>query len=268
MPYTAAMQRVRYFVRRYWPEFATALVAIVAAFATYQFATSPRLQLVWSVVITLIAMFIILSLRVRERDFHFTPLDRLSDRDDWVGYGIFEYSRMDHCYRITGSDSGYLFTKALNWSDYRLRFRFKILHSCIGVIVRATNLSNLVMLQINQPGISPHFRINGVWKRWEIAETGLAFHEGLRLGEWYDCDVKCDKAAVRVRIAQARKQVCDLAWTVTPAQLNFVIKTDEEGTPTNAIPVPASFEYGMIGFRDHGAELALVKDVLLEKLGN
>src|SRR6266446_4105104 len=111
------MKSLKYALRRYFPDVLTTAVAL------------------------LLAAIAILYFRVRERDFYYESLGDRKQRGRWVGYGTFEYSRMDRCFRITNSDSGFLFTRTLSWSDYEFRFRFKILTSCLGVIIRAVNLS-------------------------------------------------------------------------------------------------------------------------------
>ena len=118
--------------------------------------------------------------------------------EDWLGEVKFEYDRVQDAFVITNSYSGFIFSKALVWSDYRFDFEFKILHASIGAIVRATNLSNLVMLQIFEDHIKAHIRINGLWLAWEPSE--LRFGERLNLNYWHRCQLDCNKGSIQIRV--------------------------------------------------------------------
>lgn len=265
------MNTLKYGLRRFLPDILTTLVAVLLAWVAFQYANNDSAVFLLTVVTTLAAALVIVYFRVRERDFYYESLTNSAQQGNWVGYGTFGYSRMDGCFRITGSDSGFLFTKTLSWSDYELRFRFKILQSCLGVIVRAVNLSNLVMLQITTAGIRPHIRINGAWRAWEIAESKLDFRQPIDTNTWQVCAIKCDKDSVRVRLTQGGTTLCDKAWKIPRGTLHFELQdhgwpgeTPCEGPKT--IPFAINLEYGTVGFRNDGTEEALVRDVLIERI--
>ena len=265
------MKRLRYFLRRYFPDILTTAAAVVVAGVAYRYTNDPRITFLSAAVITLAAAFVILYFRIKERVFYYASLTDRRQGGDWVGYGTFEYSRMDRCFRITGSDSGFLFTRTLTWSDYELRFRFKILASCLGVIVRAVNLSNLAMLQITRTGIRPHIRVNGAWHWWEAAAVGLEFTKPLDFNEWYDCTVKCDQDGVRAWIWSKKTLQCDKAWKIPRGQVNFALQDeslagDSPYEGVKSIPFSITLEYGTVGFRNDAAEEALVRDLLIEKI--
>lgn len=264
---------VVYFLKRYWLDIVTAVVAIASSYAAFRWASTSRVQLLASVTITLLATIVIILLRTRETDFHYLPLRQPSEKNNWAGYGVFEYTRMDRCFRITGSDSGFIFTRALNWSDYRVRFRFKILNKCLGVIVRAVNLSNLVMLQIGESRIRPHIRINGAWHVWEAAEVNIPIEPKLDLTFWHECLIQCDKEDVRITITRNGHIICDTVWRIPRGSVNFVlpeasIYSGGAYEPVKAIPFMINLEFGTAGFRNDADEQALVRDVLIEKLGH
>ena len=260
------MKALKYFFRRYFLDILTTIVALILVGITYHFSKDPKVSFLWRSGITLVAAFMIIYFRVKERAFYFESLHRRKHQDNWVGYGTFEYSRMDRCFRITDSDSGFLFTKTLNWSDYELRFRFKILTSCLGVIIRAVNLSNLVMLQIGQSGIRPHIWVNGLWKAWEISEVALEFKQSLDTNEWYGCKIKCDKDNIRVWIGQRSTLICDKAWKIPRGQMNFVLEKGKDGASDKVIPFSINLEYGTVGFRNDKIEEALIRDVYIQKI--
>ncbi len=262
---------VKYFMRRFWPDLLTGVVALILAYAAFRWVATPRLQLLGSVVVTLVATSVIIFLRTKDTDFYFEPLGRPAEKNNWVGYGVFQFSRLDGCFKITASDSGFILTRALNWSDYALRFRFKILTKCLGVIVRAVNLSNLAMLQIVESGIRPHIRVNGAWHAWEIEEANLGFEGKLDLNQWYDCAIKCDKDDVRIRIGRPGQMLCDRAWRIPRGSVNFKLQeskfySGEGGMVPKTIPFMINLEYGTVGFRNDADEDALVREVLIEKL--
>lgn len=218
-----------------------------------------------STVIILISLFVILYLRLRGRDFYFIPLDNPKDKDDWIGNGQFEYSRVNKSFQMTQAEPGFIYSKCLDWSDYKCEFDFKIRNTCLGVILRAVNLSNYVMIQITQEGIRPHVRINGGWKYWEAEEVGLKFSNNLSLEDWYKCQLVCDKNIINIKITHSRNKLLDREWEIPKGSITFTYKVSEEATPV-MIPFPINLEYGSAGFRESGQEKALIKNFLLEKV--
>ena len=118
-------------------------------------------------------MLVFIYSKTRERDFYFITLRKPKDKEDWIGDGKFQYERTQNAYAITNAPAGVIFSKCLLWSDCKLSFDFKILNTSLGVIVRATNLSNLIALQISETGIKPRIRINGFEQAWNPEESGL-----------------------------------------------------------------------------------------------
>jgi len=208
----------------------------------------------------------IIYFRAREKDFHFIPLWTRADREDWVGLGTFDFDRGTRSFRITNSDSGFIYSKALTWGDYSVSFRFKILSSCVGVIVRAVNLANLIMLQIGETGIRPHIRVNAGWNVTEASEAGLVFPTPLSLDRWYRAVITCDKAAIRICILDGKHLIFDRQWNIPQGMLMFVLRAQSENQPPVSMPFAITTEYGTIGFRNWGPEEALINEVLVEKI--
>ena len=65
----------------------------------------------------------------------------------------------DRALVVTGSDQGGLTKTGALWENYTLTFEAKIVNRCLGVIVRAQDLDNYYMLQINKSRIRPHRRV-------------------------------------------------------------------------------------------------------------
>jgi len=215
---------------------------------------------------------IIVYSKTSERDFYFVRLRGLRGKEDWIGDGTFQYERLHDAYSISNSDSGFIFSKCLTWSDYFLEFDFKILKSSLGVILRGTNLSNLVMLQIVENGVRPHIRVNGFWKAWEAADAKLEFKSPLNLDAWYHARLECDKSRIHILIYDKDEVlVFDRVWRIPSGQMTFSYQPPKEAglltqSIISSIPFAINLEYGTVGFRNNGEETALVRDVLIEKL--
>jgi hypothetical protein len=262
----------KYFLRKNRIEFLTFISAVVGYFLSFVLIEVPKVSFILSVAVTFFATSIIIYSKTKERDFYFISLQKDNDKEDWMGEGIFQRERIHHAYAITNSYSGFIFSKCLTWSDYSVVFEFKILKTSLGAILRATNLSNLVMLQIFDYGIKAHIRINGFWKPWEPDISGLLFEKKLNLDKWHISKVQCDKDSIHIIIFdEDLKLECDRVWKIPSGQIYFsTAPTDNMGhSPESAIssiPFPINLEYGTIGFRNDGQEKALVKNMFIEKL--
>jgi hypothetical protein len=276
-------ESTKFFARRNKVEIFTTILAVIGFGANYYFVTRPGLTFSINIAISLATMVVLIYSKTRERDFYFISLKRNKDKEDWIGDGTFQYERTHKAYTITNSDSGVIFSKSLTWNDYKLEFDFKILKTSLGVILRATNLSNLVMLQILDSGIRPHIRVNGFWQFWEPEDSRLEFQNKLNLDNWYSCLMECDKGSIRIRIFEwkertdpediykkfyERNPVFDRVWKIPTGHIEY--STEQESLMgkiiKNSVPFPINLEYGTFGFRNHGLENALVKNVLIEKI--
>jgi len=262
------MKRVKYFFKSYKTDFITAVFAALTAAATFRYAQDPRSKFWLSVIILSTSLLVIIYTRFRERDFVFSALTWRSDKESWLGYGLFELSRAQTAYVITNSEPGIIYGKCLAWSDYLFEFDFKIANVCLGIIVRAVNLANYVMLQINTDtnGIRPHIRVAGGWKWWEAKESKLELESPLSLDQWYKCQVVCDKNIITIRLFDGSKMLFDRIWEIPQGMLVFSFKKNAEDKQSVDIPFPITLEYGSVGFRNAGAEKVFVKNVLIQKL--
>lgn len=254
---------LKYSIRKNRLDIITWTGAIVGYAVAYFLEKQPRPAFVLSIAVTLAVAIITIYSKTREKDFYFLPLQSRSDKDDWLGEGTFQYNRVQKAFVITNSYSGFIFSKALAWSDYRFEFEFKIFHASIGAMIRATNLSNLVMLQIFEDHIKAHIRINGLWLAWEPAE--LRFQENLNLNHWHRCQLDCDKNSIQIRVYQGKDPVLDRLWNIPVGPLAFISESQDKQIKIS-IPFPINLEFGTVGFRNDAAENAAVKHLLLEKL--
>jgi len=151
---------------------------------------------------------------------------------------------------VTGSDEGGITKKGADWENYSFTFKAKILNGRIGVIIRARDLNNYYMLQINNKVIVPHYRISypkikntsidplkgleiEMQTGWQIFNNSVV---GLskELTDWFDVCVKVKGQTVSMYIDK-----------------NLVFHEDSF----------LQISKGKIGFRCDGAEKGLIKNV-------
>ncbi len=260
------MRRFLFLLRDYKYDLISGIFAAILYFLTFLYSSNSRLILAWSLVITVVLFFVIIFLRTRDKNFYFIALDSKDDKDDWIGRGPFEYSRVSKSFIVPDTDPGNIYTKCLVWSDYKFEFDFKIVKYCIGVIFRAVNLSNYVMFQVREDGIRPHIRINGGWRAWEHKDVGLSFDKKLSLDKWHKCIIECDKDLIRIKILQDKIEILNRSWTIPHDRVAFPFPQKENDPNPTIIHFPVDLDYGSVGFRNANIEKALVKNVLIEKL--
>jgi hypothetical protein len=174
------------------------------------------------------------------------------------------FARTEKAYRITQSFDGAILENTLAWSDYSARFAFRIDKISLGVILRAANMGNLVMLQIFQDRIKAHIRVNGAYMAWDYEPT-LTFGTRLSLGTWYECEIICDKRTIRIIVTGPGQSATALNWGI-PAGHLLLRAGSPEVTGTFPLPFMVNYDYGAFGFRNNGEESALVRHVLVERL--
>src|SRR3989339_114432 len=256
---------IKFFVRKHKIEIYTGIFGIVGYVISYLFIGQPNITLLMNVVITITVISLVIYSKTKDRDFYFISLLNDLERYEWIGQGTFQFNRNEKSFEITNSHSGYIYPRCLNWSDYYTNFEFKIINKSLGVILRATNLSNLVMLQIFDEGIKAHIRVNGFWQSWDMHSTHLKFSHRLNLDQWYEFSAYCDKNSIKVVISEndlENKTVFDRSWSIPTGSINFEIKNGDEISGT--MPFSINLEFGTLGFRNHGDERALVKNLFNE----
>lgn len=260
------MKKLRYSLRSNRIDIFGFLLAIGSALIAYRYAQNQQLLLIFGILIPFILLTIVIYSKIKDKPFYFISLTDRKEKDDWIGRGQFEYSRVNNCFQITKADPGCIYSKCLNWDNYKYGFDFKIRKACLGVILRAVNLSNYIMMQITEKGVRPHIRINGAWTVWESESVNLVFPKNLLLESWYKCEFVCDKETINVRIYNENKKILDREWEIPQGSLTFPFKREENDPKPITIPFAINLEYGSVGFRNSGNEKALVKNVLIEKI--
>lgn len=267
LEYYLPSKEFKYFLKRYKVEFFTFIFAILGYSVSYMFIGRPGTAFILGIVITIVSLLVIVYSKDHEKDFYFLPFKKNGEKEEWMGDGKFGYERIYDAFAITESDSGFIFSKSLTWSDYFINFEFKILHSSLGVILRATNLSNLIMMQIFQDKIKPHIRINGFWKWWEEKDVNLSFEKKLNLDNWYKCSFHCDKRSIKMNIYTLDGEILlDREWRIPSGNISFLYPNHKDIELAPSIPFAINLEHGTFGFRNNEEEKALVRNVLIEKI--
>lgn len=260
------IKTVRYFLRSYKYDFLATFFALFSTAAAFIYTKDQKIAFFLSLLVITLSLIVIIYIRLKEKDFFFISLSDRKNKDDWIGNGTFEYKRTEESFLISNSDSGYIYSKSLTWSDYKVSFEFKIIRDCIGCILRAVNLSNYAMLQIKLNGIRPHARVSGGWYVREAKDVNLCFNTDLSLDKWYKCVLSCEKGSINIKLFDKRNKLFDRDWDIPQGSLVFEFKKDEQDSNPSRIPFPINLEYGSVGFRNSGDEKALVRNLLIEKI--
>lgn len=115
----------------------------------------------WGVAVTSILLLLFLWTWRLHRQF----ISRFKDnfkgnlRDKWDYQGPWLITE-ENTLLVTGSDAGGITKVGAQWENYTLDFEAKIIDRCLGVVVRAQDLNNYYMFQINRElnRIRPHRR--------------------------------------------------------------------------------------------------------------
>ena len=251
-----------FFIRKYIRELLTAGFAVLSVIIGFIYR-GHSLSVWLSLSIVFISLLIFIYVKSRERDIYYISFTKRKDKDDWLGKGEFDYDRNNDCFSITNADPGYIYERTLYWSNYKYELEFKIIHSCIGIVVRAINLSNCIMMQIGEGGIRPHIKINGMWKAWESKETNLTYDQQLSLDKWYKCIMLCEQDVIKVKIYDGNHLLFDREWSIPKGALIFMFKTEQQ--QEISVPFAINLEYGAIGLRNYGEEKGLIRNIIAEK---
>lgn len=261
------MRGIYYQVKRFKFDILSTVLTLTLAVVAYMFWQEQLTIFLGTTLIIIIFLLLVIYLRLINKDFYFIPLTRREHKEGWIGNGIFDYVRVSNSFQLTNTDpGGYIFSRCLTWSNYKYEFEFKIINQCLGAVVRAVNLSNLVMLQITQNGVRPHISINGGYYVWEAEDVGLSFTQQLSLDKWYRCQIFCEQGDITIKISEHKEKIFDRQWKIPVGKIEFSFPKDEKDKSPTKIYFPINLEFGSMGFRNSDKEKALIKNVLVEKI--
>lgn len=118
-----------------------------------------RFQILWLISLTLfVSLLWIWISRLRQRFTTGFKDDFRGDlRSKWDFEGPWRIAG-ERKLLVTGSDAGGITKVGSQWENYTFEFEAQILEDCLGVIVRAQDLTNYYMFQIWPDKIRPHRR--------------------------------------------------------------------------------------------------------------
>jgi hypothetical protein len=239
-------------------------------FIAFKLYDRPDLNFTIYILILGSSHLLLIFIRGRDADFAYFPFLSSKEHSNWIGNGSFEHVNSALAFKITNSHNGFIYSKTLHWVNYRANFKFKIVNESVGIILRAVDLSNYVMFQIFEDHIKPHIRVNGLWVVYDSKRTAnppflehVTINPKLSKDKWYQLRTVCDKSLITMSIQENRKDILDRTWTIPQGTVLFPLMI--QPSPMD-IPFPMNLDYGTIGFRNHGEEMAFVKDLLVEKI--
>jgi hypothetical protein len=166
----------------------------------------------------------------------------------------------------TRSDAGGITKVGAMWDNYILYCDFRLIRTCLGVIVRASDLNNYYMFQIAETAIYPH-------RRWSSPV----------FSSLPDAQPKLENQSISGKFLQVDVQNVQIGWLLfdppTPVKLQlqtwYRLKIRVEGASVSIYINDELYLHqdnflgitmGRIGFRNHQYEEALVRNVRVRPL--
>src|SRR5260221_643276 len=265
--------RFWYFTKKHLKELLSFFAAVITAYISFRFNGQPGNVFSISILVTIFFSVVSVYFLMTEKDFYYIPLDKYSSQEQWFGSGIFKLNKQNKSYEIGDSDAGFIFSKCLGWSNYLFTGDFKILKDNLGIIIRATNLSNYIKLEITTDSVRPQFIVNGGSLVQEVKETGLTFEKKIIEGKWYNFGLVVSGDEIEIIIREKKKYIMDKTWDIKKGYSNPKItipihpKEDEKRVNhTHNLDVPVNYDYGSVGFKCGHKERALIKNILIKNL--
>jgi hypothetical protein len=215
-----------------------------------------NLQSIWMWAITAAALLLVIWTSLLRRRFKGGFRDNFKDsiETNWDFKGNWRIPEKGTLL-VTGPDgSGGITKVGAQWENYTFTFKARIIRDCLGVIIRAQDLDNYFMFQIRTDKIRPHRRVavpmvpvptqsetKGETPQiqpiqfsvgWQIFDPPTPLNR--ILSTWFDCKVTVRGESVCIRIDD-----------------EIVLQSE------SFVKIPT----GKVGFRNHGSEEALVKNV-------
>jgi len=248
-------KKILFFLRTNLSETIAFVIAMVGSLVAFWFAQQKDLLLLSSLVLALTLYLMVIVVKRVGKDFYFIFFEDDRDIKDWIGNGSFKYYPKGKAFLIKESEAGFLYSKCFGWVDYEFSLDFKILNQYLGVIFRAADQSNYVMLQMGKNGIRPHIRANGGWIAKEAAEFGLVYDKPFNEGEWYKLTINLTSNSVNIKLSnQNNSSVFDRR------------DKDDKEKIVGILDTHVNYAYGTLGFRNVAGEQALVKNLLIKKI--
>lgn len=213
-----------------------------------------------------------LNLHKRDKIYKF----RLRDwPDKWVFNGKTEPTSDPAGLHIKSSRAGSLLKNYL-WKNFRMSLEMKFPGhpmNFVGIVFRALDLDNYFMLEIiqkspfenNKSGIKPHVRYQGAWEIMDLTEKSF-----LDFSDF----VKVTLEAIDNTIHLYFKDNLIFEWILpTHVDVNHIESGFKQGAKPETVgreisksvrEIPFRLDYGMVGFRAHPGQGAIIKGLKIE----
>lgn len=155
---------------------------------------------------------------------------------------------------VTQSEVGGITKVGHLWTDYSFEFTAVILNRCIGWIVRAQDLYNYYMIQLDRVNVRPHLRFAGRWVKSgqvEDAASIITTPHGQSIHPDNTIEVRTEVRGSEIRVYVNNNQIYhdQEFFSARFIDQGFVLVQPQPG----AIAVPP-FTTGRVGFRESPVE--------------
>lgn len=215
-----------------------------------------NLQSIWMWALTAAALLLVIWTSLLRRRFKGTFRDSFKDslQINWDFKGNWRIPEKGTLL-VTGPDeSGGITKVGAQWENYTFTFKARIIRDCLGVIVRAQDLDNYFMFQVRNDKIRPHRRVSvpmvpiptqqqpeGETPQMQLLQYNIGWQIfdpetplNRTLDTWFNCRITVRGESICIRIDD-----------------EIVLQSE------SFLKIPT----GKVGFRNSGAEEALVKNV-------
>lgn len=244
-------------------KFLQVAAAVISAVRSYPQRTFDAAFFVW--LLTLTIMVLVLKRRVSlvqgdfVDDFKFGLRGWDTDRGEWE----IENNELS----VKNSGLGGLTKRGVNWTDYVFEFAGKIINKNISPLVRAEDLNNYVMFQIQEDKVVPHLRCRGIW----FVDDARTVPLDKSLKKLQPYRFKLTVQDTKVYLAINDEEV--LHYEIPEGMVVYLGSSprglyhiSELGKIEKVNPLVLSFRSGRIGFREFGDEHAHVSRVRVRTL--
>ena len=236
-----------YYTIKYSPLILITAIGICSALVIiFDYIKLPNLNLMLAVLIIIFVVLYLLRIQLI-KEFYYMPLNGPKQMKDWIPFGKCTYKKDIKCYCVEGRpnstnfDSILFYNNCIVWSNYEVFFDFRVDNVCFGILIRALNRSNFIMLQINLDSIKPHIRINDTWAKFDVYETNLQFNKPILQKKWYKGQISCIGNKINIKVTNNSSILIDKVWSIPEGSL--IVNN------TNIINLPINFYYGSVGFK-------------------
>lgn len=182
----------------------------------------------------------------------------------WEYQGNPRLGEDDNSLHITDSNSGCILKHCL-WKNVEISFDCVFQEEkdgTLGIIFRAQNLSDYLMVQINNKvkKITPHIRMEGFWETIEQPEYDTLLEANVS----FNVVLRTINENVKLFINGDQK----LDWNIPTNSDIRSLNTNKNFTDTIVPKIDFRKSYGRIGFRAFPSESAILKNLTVKRLPN